>query len=85
MKKIIYGSLTSDKCSNYARKLLHTLNTFVKEIYEDNSYLKSKEIFETNKEHSLYQKPKSIRRFKDIPDDFCSREGLVFLTYHVAF
>lgn len=84
----IYGCLASDMYSDYARTLHHILSTSVKDIYEDNSYPKCREIFETKIEDYFYQKLKSIGRLWFIADDFCSGEGikwLVFLIYHVEF
>lgn len=84
----IYGCLASAKYSDYARTLHHILSTSVKDKYEVNSYLKSRENFETEIEDYLYQKLKSIGRLRVIADDFCSGEGrkwLVFLIYHVEF
>lgn len=50
----IYGCLVSDMYLDYVRILYYILSIFVKDIYEDNSYLKCREIFEIKIEDYFY-------------------------------
>lgn len=63
VKKILDSRLASDNCSDYAKKLMSLFNTFAKEIYEDNTYLKVREVFESKVEDYLHKKTDYIETF----------------------
>lgn len=76
VRKILDGRLASKTCSDNARKLLSIFDKFVKEIYDDNNYLKARDIFEIKVEDYLYRETEFIETLiEDITDEiFFKRE-----------
>jgi hypothetical protein len=74
VKKVVDSRLACTSCSDYGKKLLKPLNKFMKEIYEDNQYMKVRDIFETKVEDYLYQANEYVETFiEELAEDIFFR------------